>query len=192
LRVFAINDADGVAPALVDLDHAPLDLRRDVTEKSVGGRMGAQAGSDEIEKRWRVGEFAAGEVTIAEKAAIELVPANADPVVEALEREVDVFVGLQFEDGEATVEGAGENVDHSAVGRGEGGHLRVPEARIEALVDGADVTGDEGFEPTFGTEAEERIAAVATRIAAGGEASDQIAEAGFVGVVEGVLGEPES
>src|SRR5271165_245160 len=122
--------------------------------------MGSEGWSDEIEQRRRVGELTAGEVSVAHEASVLLVPAHARPVVEALEREMDVFVGFELEDGETTVKSAGEHVDHGAVGGGEGGHLRVHEATVETLVDGADVAGNERFQPALGTQAEEGVAAL--------------------------------
>jgi hypothetical protein len=39
-----------------------------------------------------------------------------------LQREVDVVLGLEFEDGESAVEGADEHVDYRAIGGGESGN----------------------------------------------------------------------
>ena len=52
-------------------------------------------------------------------------PGDARPVVHALQRQVDIFVGFEFDYGETSVVGHGENVDHGAVGRGEGRNLGV-------------------------------------------------------------------
>lgn len=55
--------------------------------------------------------------------------ADADPVVEALEGEVEVFGGFDFEDGELAGAGDGEEVEHAAVegvaAAGEGGDFGV-------------------------------------------------------------------
>src|SRR5271167_307765 len=126
--------------------------------------MGAQGGGDEVEKGRRFGKLTAGEVAVADEAAVLLVPAHARPVVEALEREMNVLVGLQLEDGEAAIEGAGEDVDHGAVGGGEGGNLRVDEALVEPLVDGANVADDQRFQPALGAEAIDWIAVKAMRM----------------------------
>jgi len=58
-----------------------------------------------IEQRQRVGEFAAGEIAVPGEALVELVPADPRPVVEALQRQVNVFVGLEFQDGQTARRG---------------------------------------------------------------------------------------
>jgi hypothetical protein len=86
---------------------------------------------------------------------------------------MDVFVGLEFKDGEASIERAGQDIDHGAIGGGEGGYVGVDEAPVEALVDGADAASDQRFETALRTKAEERIAAVALGATALSEARDQ-------------------
>src|ERR1039458_1728932 len=119
--------------------------------------MGAQGWGYEIKQGSSVGELASGEIAVAEEASVLLVPAHAGPVVEALEREMNVFVGLELEDGEATVVGAGEHVDHGAIAGGEGGHLRIDEALVEAPVDGADIADDQRFQPALGADTKDRL-----------------------------------
>ena len=142
---------------------------------------------------------------------LEVVVADADPVVEALEGEVEVFVGFEFEDGEAAGFRAGgggdaEEVQHAAVGGGDGGDLGVDVGGVEVGVDGLDVATEEGFEPALGLGAVEGVFFVSGRGAAGEEAGDEFAEVGgvfvgergfvgsgaegdFEGLVEGVAGE---
>src|SRR5271169_3400341 len=126
--------------------------------------MCAQGGGHEIQQRRRVGEFASGEVALSNEAAVLLVPAHTSPVVETLKWEMDVLIGLEFEDREATVEGAGKDIDHGAVGGSEGGHLRVDEALVEALVNVTDVADDQRFQPALGAETEDGIAALAAGV----------------------------
>src|ERR1019366_596720 len=92
--VFAVDYAHTFSPALIDLYHRPFDSWGKVAQKNVGRRMGAEGGGYEVEQRRGVGEFASGEVAVAEEASILLVPAHAGPVVEALQREMNVFVGF--------------------------------------------------------------------------------------------------
>jgi hypothetical protein len=47
----------------------------------------------------------------------------------------------------------------------EGGHLRIDETLIEALVDGADIANDQRFQPALGAGAKDRVAADAMRLA---------------------------
>ncbi|MGC1449430.1 MAG: hypothetical protein WA830_05265 [Candidatus Sulfotelmatobacter sp.] len=101
-------------------------------------------------------------------------PRNPRPVVETLERQMDVFVGFQFDAGQAAVMRGGQHVDHGPVGGGECGNLRIEQARIQALVDDADIGHHERFQPAFGTQAEQgmlagtvgwRVSRTAVRIA---------------------------
>ena len=86
----------------------------------------------------------------------EVVVADADPVVETLEGEVQILRGFEFEDGEAAVAGDGEEVEHAAVACLEGGDLGVDVGGVElaegalAFGEGADVLAEGGFEPGFG------------------------------------------
>ena len=124
-------------------------------------------------------------------SGLEVMVADADPVVEALEGEVEVIVGLEFDDGEAAgfrTGGAGdaEEVEHAAVGGGDGGDLGVDVGGVEVGVDGLDVAAEEGFEPALGLSAIEGVAFVSGGGAAGEEAGDEFAEVG--GVVGGEWG----
>ena len=74
--------------------------------------MSSQSRSYEIQQRRRGREFATAEVTVLHEASFILVITHARPVVEALYREMNVFVGFQLEDGEAAIERAGQHVDH--------------------------------------------------------------------------------
>ncbi len=71
---------------------------------------------------------------------LEVVAADADPVVEALQGEVEVVVGFELDDGEAAGlravgAGDGEEVEHAAVGGGEGGDLGVDVGGVEVGVE---------------------------------------------------------
>src|SRR5580700_11452212 len=154
--------------------------------------MSSQGGGDKIEQGRSVGELASGEVAVADEASVLLVVAHASPVVKALQREMDVFAGLEFKDGAAAIESAGEDVDHGAIGGSECGNLRIDEALIEAFVDGADVADDQRFQPALGAKAKDGIALNAVRPAVLGEPCHQLAEERLVGFVERVFGGPEA
>jgi len=153
-----------LAPALVEGQELPLDVRRKVTQDGLGGRVDVQCGGDEVETRRLRGERDVAEVSVALELAgsqgetggrvsgREVVVADADPVVEALECEVEVVVGFELDDGEAAIGGDAEQVEEAAVGgAGDGGDLRVDVGGVEAR-DGA---GDVGW---F------RVGAVAERV----------------------------
>lgn len=114
-----------------------------------------------------------------------MVPADADPVVEALQGEVEVLAGLQFQHGETAVVGDGEEVEHAAVARLKGGDLGVDVGGVElgegalAVGEWADVLAKCRFEPGLGRHAEERVFWRAGGVAALKETLNQVAQHGF-------------
>ncbi len=120
--------------------------------------------------------------------------ADADPVVEALQREVEVVVGFELDDDETAGlrtgdAGDGEEVHHAAVGASEGGDLRVDVVRVEVIVECGDVAAEDGLEPALGLHAVEGIFAVAPGGATDEEAVYEFAEGGFgVGGERGLVG----
>ncbi len=81
---------------------------------------------------------------------LEVMPADADPVVEALEGEMEVVVSFELDDGEAAGlraggAGDGEEVEHAAVGGGEGRDLGVDMVGVEVGVEGLDIAAEDGF-----------------------------------------------
>lgn len=74
---------------------------------------------------------------------------NAEPVVEALEGQVEVLFGFEFDDGEAAGAVGGQEVDEIAVLGGESGDLTVDGFK-EGGIDGGEVAADGDFEAAFG------------------------------------------
>lgn len=62
---------------------------------------------------------------------------------------MDIFVRFEFHHGQPPVASHGENVNHSPIGSGKCGHLRVQAGGIQAFVHGTDVAHVQGFEPAF-------------------------------------------
>ena len=107
-------------------------------------------------------------------------PSYARSVVDSLKWKLEIFVGFEFDDGEASVVGFGEDVDHRAIGGGEGWNLRVDELGTQASVEGSDVIEDERFEPAFGMHAPERVIFWAVLVADYSGKAYQVAELFFV------------
>ena len=93
----------------------------------------------------------AGEVAVGGELVAFGVPGDAHPIVEGLEREMDVFGGFDFEDDEAAGAFNRKQVSDAAVDAGEGGDLAVDGFRAEAGVEGGDGFADAHFEPGFGS-----------------------------------------
>jgi len=218
---FAPDGLDVGAPAFVEGDEGPGDAWVEVAEDGFGGGMDVEGGGYEEEVRGSWGEAGVGEVAVLLEVAEagegarggigvgEVVVANADPVVEALEGEVEVFGGFEFNEREAVVAGDGEEVEQAAVevgaGAGEGGDLGVDGGGLEAGVEGGEIGAEGAFEPALGKGAEE----VVLRGVGGGfggrfgrgfgggfaaveEVADQLAEVGLGGGDEEGFGGTEA
>ena len=166
-------------------------MRGEVAKDDFRCGVDAEGGGNQEEARVGGAEADAGEVAVtlelAEAAVLAglgvgvlgVVKADADPVVETLEGELGVFVGFDFEDGEATVVVDGEQVEHAAVAGGEGGNLGVGVFGAEGVVEACKFAAEFAFEPALGLHAEEQVAAVAGWVATGAELFDEVAERGF-------------
>ncbi|MGC1647186.1 MAG: hypothetical protein WA741_15325 [Candidatus Sulfotelmatobacter sp.] len=96
-----------LAPVLVNPYEFPIDLRRDVAQRHVSPRVDVECRRDQVEQRLLGRQFAVCEVSEAGKFLSAVMPLHSRPVVEALQRQVDVFVGLEFDYGESAVVGGG-------------------------------------------------------------------------------------
>jgi len=84
-----------------------------------------EGGGDAVEERVFGGEFDAGEVAVAGDFSGAVEHADAGPVVEGLEGQVEVVVGFEFKNGEAALAGDGEEIEEVAARRRGCEQLRV-------------------------------------------------------------------
>ena len=91
--LFSPYDANLLTPTFIERKQIPFDAWGEVAEDQLGGWMDVESGGDEVEtgvegREWHVAEVAvAVEVALAGVVGgLGVVMANADPVVEALER----------------------------------------------------------------------------------------------------------
>ena len=92
----------------------------------------------------------AGEIAVLVELGAVDVPLDAHPVVEGLERKVDVLGGFQFEHRQAAGSVGCEEIKHAAIHRGEGRDLAVEGRGKELCVEFLDLRADLRFEPGFG------------------------------------------
>ncbi len=144
--------------------------------------MDVECWRDQVEQRLLRRQLSIREISEARKFCAGVVPLDSRPVIEALQGQVDVFVGFEFDDGEAAVAGGGQHVEHGAVGGGECGNLRIELLRLQALVDDADVGDDQGFEPALGAQAKQRVLARAVGMAGVADGGEKLQEEREVGV----------
>ena len=94
------DDSHALPPSFINSQQFPLDLWRKIVQQSVNRRMHVQSGSDQEQQRLSRAEFAEGKVSEALELAASVVPGHARPVIQTLHGQVNVFVGLEFDDGE--------------------------------------------------------------------------------------------
>jgi len=148
--LFAPDYANLLTPAFVEGEELPFDLWGEVAEDGFCGWVDVKGGGDEVEARWEGREFNATEVSVLVKGVAAgvveglcVVVTNADPVVEALEGEVEIVVGFEFDDGEAAVGGDAEEVEQATIGGADDRRdLRVDVVCVEARDDGRRGFGD--------------------------------------------------
>jgi len=95
------HDAETTAPAFGKADADDFHVAGKIPLKGVGGGMKAESGRDQIDE-WGCGlELESREIAVTREVRLRLMPANARPVVRGLEGEIDVFCGLEFQNGQA-------------------------------------------------------------------------------------------
>ena len=126
----------------------------------------------------------AGEVAEFQELAAFMVPGDPGPVVETLQREMDVFVGLEFDDHETVGSSAGKDVNHGAVGSRESRHLAVNTGWIETVIEHVDVGGNNGFQPALGHHLPERMLLGTVGMTNFAQMGGEITESGFTAGIE--------
>src|ERR1051326_7743296 len=103
----------------------------------------------------------AGKIAMLLELAPVVVPKHSRPVIQALQREMDVLIGFELYYRKPAFAGAGEYVNHGAIGSGESRHLRIHVRRIEPRIYRRDAFEDQRLKPAFGINSPERITTVA-------------------------------
>src|ERR1700692_4678792 len=115
--------------------------------------MHAKSWSDQHQQRFLLRKFVPWKIAKLRQLAAALVPGNAGPVIHALQWQMDILIGLEFDHGEPRLASFGENVDHGAIGCGKRWHLRVDKFRAEPSIERDYVAGNQRFQPTLGMHA---------------------------------------
>src|ERR1035437_1284524 len=150
-------DPDLFPPVLVDSQHFPIDLRRQITQDRVGGGMQMQGGRDQHEQRLLRRELASREIAELRKLSAALVPQDTRPVIHALQGKVEIFVGFEFDDGQSRVTSYRKNVNHRSIRRGECGNLGIHRFRPQPSVERRKAAGDERCQAALGMHSPQRM-----------------------------------
>ncbi len=123
--------------------------------------MESQRGGHEIDDRRSLLQCDPLKITIAsDRSALQL-PANAQPIVRGLQRQMDVLAGLQFNDRQPAGTRHGEEVENAVFASDIGKNLSVDESPIEHRIDARDVLANNGFQPALRLGAVEQMASIA-------------------------------
>src|SRR5580704_11131282 len=85
---------------------------------------------------WRARiDFHSAEIALCVKVVLQLVAAHAQPIVNGLSRQLDVFLGFQLDHDQASLARDAEQIDNSPSVRRQRGNLRIEETLVELRVD---------------------------------------------------------
>src|SRR5262249_5984494 len=128
-------------------------------------RVHAQGWRYQKQKRrsWR--KLEAWEVTVLLEFAPLMVPLHARPIVEALQGKMNVFVGLELEDRQASVARAGQDIDHCSIRCGKCRNLRVRARCVELGINCGNALENQRLQPALGIHSPQGIVTVRSRIA---------------------------
>src|SRR5690349_11100049 len=103
VRSFAEYHPHSLSPVLVNAHKGPRDLRRDVAQDGVGRRMYMQRGSDQKKKRRLGRQLSPAKISKFQELTSRVVPLHPRPIVESLQRKMNVLVGFQLDDGKPSL-----------------------------------------------------------------------------------------
>ena len=131
----ARNHDKFAAPLLAQSDKLPVNFRCKVAKNQLVGGMQAQSGSRKQEARRQRGDFSARKIAKAFESgerlgarpgnAVVVESADAYPVVERLQGQMQVLIGFKFKDDETPGAIEREQIEHAAIASGESRHLRI-------------------------------------------------------------------
>ena len=167
--MFAKDHVQLTPPVFPERDQLPFDLRGEIAEHGFVGGMNAKSGhGPEAAAAGPAETSAPGKYPWRSKALRGRAPdcgglpvivqgSYPDPVIEGLHGEVQVFLGFQFNDGEAGVAVEGEQIEHAAIAAGKRRHLRIHLVAAQTRKEIFDAGPQSSFEPALGMETEQRI-----------------------------------
>ena len=105
-----------------------------------------------------------------------MVPFHTRPVVQPLQRQVDVFVGFQFHHRQAARMRGGEHIDHGPVRGGKRRNLRIPARRLQPPIHYTHVAHHQRLQPSLRAQTPQRILTRSIRMASIAQTMCQLRE----------------
>src|SRR5260370_34595930 len=122
--------------------------------------MESQRWRHEVDKRRSLLQFNSRKIAIARDFSALQLPANAQPIVGSLQRQMDMLAGLQFDDRQPSGMRYGEEVENAVFAPGIGKNLSVNKPLIEHGINARDVLANDGFQPALRLSEVERMARI--------------------------------
>src|SRR5258708_25606406 len=123
--------------------------------------MESQRGRDEIDKRRSLLQNNAWKIAIASDLSALQLPANRQPIIRSLQRQMYVLASLEFNDRQPPGTRHGKEIENAVFTPGIGKNLRVYKPLIEHGIDALDVLANDGFQPALRLDAVGRMASIA-------------------------------
>src|ERR1700733_7767156 len=165
---FAEDDLQFAAPVFGERDEFPLDFRREIAKYRLIGGMNSQRGRGERKARWQRGNFGAGKIALplegrqgpgvaCDDLPVLIQCADANPIVEGLHGQMQILIGLQFDNGKSAFAIESQQVEHAAVSGGQSRHLAQKQIVAQIGQQLVHVAAQPGLQPSLRLQAEERV-----------------------------------
>src|SRR5882724_10578896 len=127
-------------------------------QEMVGCRMESQRRRHQINEGRSLLQNDPWEIAVAGDLSALQQPANAQPIIGSLQRQVNVLAGFQFNDRQPASTRHSEKVKNAVFASRIGKNLRVDESLVEHGIHARYVFANNGFEPALRLSAVERMA----------------------------------
>jgi hypothetical protein len=143
-----------------------------MAKDGLGGGMDAEGRGNKVEPRWVGAKSLLRKVAVLLKIAEassrvnvgEVMMADADPVIEPLQRKVQILFSLELDQSKLAAVGNGKQIKHAPIlmraASCERGNLRVDRRLGELGIDGRKAVTENTFKPTLRLKTKERVAVV--------------------------------
>src|SRR5260370_1884956 len=125
--------------------------------------MESQRRRHQIDKRRSLLQSASWKIAVASDLSALQLPANAQPIIRSLQRQMDVLTGLQFNDGQPSGTRHGDEIENAVFASRIGKNLRGDESLIEHAIDARDVLAGNEFQPALRLTALSRMTPTPSR-----------------------------
>jgi hypothetical protein len=183
-----VNYFEPLTPFYAYSDPLYLDLGRKVAQDPLIAGMNIERRRHQEKTRRSGTERDSGEIAMVLKLAAVQMPLDAEPIIQGLQGQMEVFGGFELDDGEASVPIGRDQIEDAAITGREGRHLPIDRLRKQSGVDDLDILAHLGFQQGLRVEAAIEFAGMRTGgIGAGLQMRVQVAMIGRIGLIFGTV-----